>query len=699
MIISRKRLKFTIRRFTRVLRAFARSKKGVLGLSIILFFVAVAIFAPFLTPYDANGEDPNAPNVPLAGDNCAPTWLRYLPPFLGGNPRLSENMLVVKDSGAPKLLDEGGEWEFTVEDENVKSMLSAYHTTTENFPETKEGCIAITFKRQQDTAPQGKVRVFIEKHFRFPYGGPPERLSGLIALKVNGTTVKVDGENYLAIPIQVNVYMENQKGEKYILWPPPGKVRVTTPPYWQLAATYGAPAPTGFTLNKTIIDIQTGEISGEVYISQPAAGAVNGWIISKTSPASNISQIDSKGGVFIKRIGNTGLPTERYRMDEIFSTCPGNYTYGVEIIFLDEESYPSLVKLTGTAYILMPNLPPEYKYTGFPIPVQLNTTMFVPKPLRSGLFNGTMTGSASIRNQTIDFNVELNVHGYSIPLQFSVENVYQDEGLPLGKGMVKFTSQVELNTTQPKLEFETLEVTVYVDNVQLKLFGTAFGLLGTDQLGRDLFAQLIYGSRISLYVGLLTALLSVLIGLIIGLVSGFVGGAVDELLMRFTDMIMVLPGLPLLIVLVAVLGAKLENLIILLGFLGWMSFARMVRSQVLSLKERPFVEAAKAVGAGRAHIIFTHILPNVMGLVYVALAQSVPGAIVAEASLSWLGFFDPTRMSWGRMLYNVQFEAEAIGNWWWVLPPGLAIALLAIAFILLGYAIDDILNPKLRVRR
>jgi peptide/nickel transport system permease protein len=207
-----------------------------------------------------------------------------------------------------------------------------------------------------------------------------------------------------------------------------------------------------------------------------------------------------------------------------------------------------------------------------------------------------------------------------------------------------------------------------------------------------------YGARISLYVGVLSAVLAVGIGLIVGLMAGYLGRVVDEILMRICDVLLVLPGLPLLIVLVAVLGTNINNLIILLGVLGWMGFARLVRSQVISLRERPFIEAARAVGASKTHIMLRHILPNVMSLVYVTLATTVPGNIVAEASLGFLGFTDPNRMSWGLMLNYVN-ENSAFRCWWWVVPPGLCIAAIAIAFIMLGYALDEILNPRLRLRK
>jgi len=242
------------------------------------------------------------------------------------------------------------------------------------------------------------------------------------------------------------------------------------------------------------------------------------------------------------------------------------------------------------------------------------------------------------------------------------------------------------------------EATVYVDDLNAKFYGAAYSLLGTDYRGRDLFAQFVYGARISLFVGLLSAFLSIVIGLVIGIVSGYVGRIVDEVLMRFSDMLLVLPGLPLLIVLISVLGTSLWNIIIIIGALGWMGFARMVRSQTLSLKERPFVEAAKALGAGRFHIILKHILPNVVSLIYVSLALAVPSAITLEAALSFLGLFDPSVMSWGRMLRDAEVN-NGIEKLWWVVPPGVSIALVSLSFILLGYALDDVLNPKLRRRR
>jgi peptide/nickel transport system permease protein len=239
---------------------------------------------------------------------------------------------------------------------------------------------------------------------------------------------------------------------------------------------------------------------------------------------------------------------------------------------------------------------------------------------------------------------------------------------------------------------------INVTKVGLILFGSAAGMMGTDALGHDLFAQDLHGTRISLVVGLVASFIGISLGLLVGLIAGYKTGLTDEILMRFTDMMLVIPVLPLLIVLIAVLGASIQNLIIVLGFLGWMGFARVIRSQVLTLKERPFIEAAKAAGAGTRQILTRHIFPNIVSLTYVNLALTVPAAILAEAALSFLGLGDPTLPSWGHVLYYAEVY-QAFDKWWWIIPPGIAIAAVSLSFVFIGYALDEIFNPKLRKRR
>lgn len=223
--------------------------------------------------------------------------------------------------------------------------------------------------------------------------------------------------------------------------------------------------------------------------------------------------------------------------------------------------------------------------------------------------------------------------------------------------------------------------------------------LGTDSFGQDIYSSVLYGARASLEVGLIATLISVILGAVIGLGSGYFGKATDEVLMRFTDFFLVLPWFPLMIVMMTALGREFIWVIVVIGITSWPSTARIVRAQVLTLKERQFVERARAVGSGDGHIIMKHIMPNVLPLIFANTVLLISAAIFSEAFLDFFGLGDPTIISWGVLLeYAYSNGAIDHGAWWWILAPGLSIVVMVLSFSLIGYALDDVLNPKLKKR-
>ncbi|MBV7671322.1 ABC transporter permease [Streptomyces halstedii] len=224
--------------------------------------------------------------------------------------------------------------------------------------------------------------------------------------------------------------------------------------------------------------------------------------------------------------------------------------------------------------------------------------------------------------------------------------------------------------------------------------------LGTDQFGRSLLALLVWGTRVSLTVGLLAAFLSVAIGTLVGVTAGHFKGWYGNVVMRITDWFLVMPTLVLAIALATVLSRSVWTTILAIGVTTWPTTARLVRAQTLSVEARPYIERSRALGGGHRHIMSRHVLPNVMPLVLAQTTLVISTAILTEATLAFLGLGDPTIVSWGGLLQDAR-EAGAVssGNWWYLAPPGLAIAVVALAFTLCGRTVESVLNPKLGVSR
>jgi len=219
---------------------------------------------------------------------------------------------------------------------------------------------------------------------------------------------------------------------------------------------------------------------------------------------------------------------------------------------------------------------------------------------------------------------------------------------------------------------------------------------GTNEAGQDLLSQVLYGSRASLTVGFAASLIAASIGTIVGITAGYFGRLLRDLLMRLTDFFIVIPSLVLMIILAAVLGPSLTSVILAIGLVGWTGTARVVMSQTLTVKEHAFIDASRASGAGDLYILRSHILPNVMPVVFAQTVLVVANSILYEAVLTFLGLGNPNQVTWGQILQFAFVSGAITTSWWYVLPPGLSIMLVVLAFSLTGYSLDEIFNPRVR---
>ncbi|MDH5448223.1 MAG: ABC transporter permease [Candidatus Bathyarchaeota archaeon] len=627
MATRKARTAFMITRFRRTLSQISRSKRGTIGIVIIVFFVLVGILAPVIAPYDPISPWRGVGEYPAYGEElgpkltdtlCYPTWYKYLP------------------------------WVYKGPIENIETFYNSYL----NVPEINE-----TFQLF------GLVGENTSKNY-LPlslYAAEPKRVSATFPNNtVRDLTFEEEWSWDLAYRDQIKILKDLPGGTFF-------------------EATY----LTGSDIVETIEVVPDHMFSSEQIFK-------NDWQWKASSPDLINTQYNSQKG-----FKNDGC------VEISYSPKPEEPVPEGEVNVVMSKSFEYQYWESPKSFLLHMSIHVEastLRNVNITIMVRNNSknqTFLITSFLATNIKEGRILDYVHTKEVSTSAQTRQNV-GFAFPEQV-IFSMPANMSLVIG---VDFLDKEK-------------DTTVYIDHLNMIIYGNAFGLLGTDNGNpippRDIFSTLVHGTRVSLIVGVLSALFSTIIGLFLGLTAGYIGGIVDEGIMRFADLLLVLPTLPLFIVLIAVMKAtyglvSMWNIIILITFFGWMSFSRSVRSMVLSIRERPFIEAAKAAGAGKFYIITKHIIPNVFTLVYVTLATSVPGAIIYEASLSWLGLGDRTIPSWGKVLYDFNASGIAVTKglteyWFWIFPPCIAIALLATAFILLGFSLDEILNPRLRERR
>ena len=363
--------------------------------------------------------------------------------------------------------------------------------------------------------------------------------------------------------------------------------------------------------------------------------------------------------------GNVSVVTDVFTVDYEYDSFPSDFVYQYSVKYTGAPLVQlSVTRPDGLSSILMSTS----------LPYSYNETMF----------SGMLFSTDDSMKKNLENNISFLFPVTAIPSQNLVFSDH-DQNKAL-KGPYVFKAKIyEINGN------------ITPDQSTFVLGGKAYGLMGTDELRRDLAVGILWGTPLALFIGITVSIGSVMLGLVYGIFAGFKGKTTDEALMRFNDIIYAMPALPLLIILAVTIG---NSIFLIVGFLvifGWVGIAKVSRSMAMQIKTLQYIEASKLMGQKDFKIIFKHVLPQLLPYTFASIAISVPAAITTEAGLSFLGLGDPTFPTWGQILHDASvYGAAERGLWWWILPPGIMIAITGLAFVFIGHAMDTIVNPKLR---
>ncbi|MDR1020293.1 MAG: ABC transporter permease [Synergistaceae bacterium] len=356
-----------------------------------------------------------------------------------------------------------------------------------------------------------------------------------------------------------------------------------------------------------------------------------------------------------------------------------------------------------------------------PGPLGLSDGQVAPPYSKPGWLDSSIAPSIELRVGAGESAAAAISWGYSAPLRVSLTGALGETGLvkwvtPSGDFVLSQTpGEMDLDARDIPFKralgispFENMPSALFPSrgeyalslegsgDVVMRIEGGRWGLLGTDHRGRDMAALFVRGLRVSLIVGIAATLIATLLGLSLGLLSGYAGGFTDALVMRAVDVLLSIPTLPILMVIAGIWGKSLWNLVVILSIFSWMGTARTVRAMTLTLRDASWVEGLRAIGARRNYILFRHLVPETLPLLLANVALGVPGAILAEAGLSFLGLSDPRLPSWGRMLHDAHmFGAFASGAWWSILPAGIGISVICLMFLDIGRKLEERADPRL----
>jgi len=681
-------------------KQYRKSKMGITGLAIIIFFLTVAVLAPVLSPW------PEPVIIGLGPRLSAPVWL--LPFNPGGfsdiypltNTRFDasvqdaswiKNQSIQGQSytviGNPDFHKNDSGWTFSKSGGGASVTDGSWINTTGATPGSGPGCFEVRFNDTSTLNGYGTTDAYVTYAFvfnasTFPLGFVSQYPSSVKVSYSISLIMKNTVQNIADMIFTLEA--SNSTGPAIVLYTRQYYLPTTTGS-WSAYSYY----MTGEQINETFVKTGTDTMTVRMHFT---------FRDPQTTPTPSIAvRVDDIQCYIAAAYANTtGSPLVQSGWNGSEGDPEGSGPGCYEFDLIDNSTTTAYQNPSGwiqSSFTWNVYNPPTEAYIRYVyrVVVEGNPGDAYINIIQEAYMENTGQTVQVLRGKDINANATWAASPNKDFDAFMRQDIFGS------RGTIWIRCRVELIDPTPE---DSFTFKIYLDDIELQLYGGYYGLLGGGSYGEDLLSQLLWGSRIAILVGLLAAFISTFVGLIVGLVSGYFGGLVDEILMRVTDFFLVIPGLPLMIVLAAILGASWINIVLVIALLGWTGTARLVRSQVLAERQKAYVEAARAIGASDLYIIFRHILPNVTPLLFAQITLGVAGSILSEAALSFLNLTSPYDVSWGRMLMQASTSgAYSRGCWWYVFFPGFCIVLLALSFTLVGYAVDEILNPRLRIRK